>query len=281
MAKKTIITASLTGAVTPKELNPHIPLTPKEIAEDAVRVWKKGAAIVHLHMRDEEGHGTMDKMRFKETVERIRDNTDLVINLTTSGGRDYPCDEVRFEHVIMLKPEMCSYDVGSFNWLPGPIFDNTPEFLRKLGKVCIENDVKPEIEVFDYCMINAAVYFQEKERVLPEGSLHFQLCLGVLGQAKATAYNVAEMSRLLPAGSTWSAFGTGAGHLPVLYSALACGGNVRVGLEDNVYYKKGVLASNEMLVERAARVIEEFGNEVATPDDAREILNLKNCNTKR
>ena len=170
--------------------------------------------------------------------------------------------------------------MGSFNWLPGPNFDNTPDLLRKLGKVCIENNIKPEIEVFDFGMINAAVYFQEKEKVLPEGSLHFQLCLGVLGQAKATAYNVAEMSRLLPPGSTWSAFGVGAGHLPVLYTALACGGNIRVGLEDNVYYKKGVLATNEMLVERAARVVREFGNEVATPDEAREILHLQNCNYK-
>ncbi len=272
---KTIITAALTGAVTPKALNPSVPLTPAEIAEDAVKVWKKGAAIVHLHMRDEKGMGTMDKKRFKETFERIRDNTDLVINLTTSGGPG--TDEERFAHLLELKPEMCSYDVGTFNWLPGMVFMNSPEFLRKLGKVCIENNIKPEIEAFDYGMINAAVYFQQKEHVLPEGSLHFQLCLGVTGQAKATPYNVARMAELLPENATWSAFGVGSGHLPVLYTAVACGGHVRVGLEDNVYYSKGVLADNSMLVERAARVIREFGNEVATPDDARKILDLKNC----
>lgn len=276
---KTIVTAALTGAITPKKLNPAIPLTPEEIAEDAIRVWNAGAAVVHLHMRDENGMGTMNKERFAAAVKTIREKTDLVVNLTSSGGPG--TDEERMAHIIALKPEMCSYDVGTFNWLPGGIFPNSPEFLRKLGKACIENDVKPEIEVFDYGMIDAAVYFQQKENVLPEGNLHFQLCLGVLGQAKAIPGNVTRMAELLPAGSTWSAFGIGPGHMPVLFTALASGGNLRVGLEDNVYYKKGELASNVTLVERAVRCVREFGNEVATPDEAREILKLKNCNTKK
>lgn len=271
---KTIITAALTGAVTPKSLNPDIPLTPKEIAEDAVRVWREGAAIVHLHMRDGEGNGCMDLEKFRETVTRIRETTDLVVNVTTSGGPT-PDDESRFVHVQELDPEICTFDAGTFNWLPGPPFMNTAEFLRKLGRVCIETGVKPEIEVFDYGMINAAEYYQKKEKVLPVGSLHFQLCLGVLGQAKAIPGNVTRMIELIPEGSTISGFGIGAGHMPCLYTLIASGAHVRVGLEDNVYYSKGVLATNSMLVARAARCIREYGNEVASPDDARAILSLK------
>ena len=270
---KTIITASLTGAVTPKSANPDIPLTPKEIAEDAVRVWKEGAAIVHLHMRDDEGSGCMDLTKFRETVQRIRDNTDLVINLTTSGGPT-PDDESRFAHVVELLPEMCSFDAGTFNWLPGPPFMNTAEFLRKLGKVCIETGTKPEIEVFDTGMINAAIYFMEKEHVL-EAPLHFQFVLGVTGMAKATPHVVTQLHSMLPAESSWSALGIGAGHLPVLYTAVALGGHVRVGLEDNIYYAKGQLATNSQLVARAARLVREFNNDVATPDDARAILGLR------
>ncbi len=270
---KTIITAALTGAVTPKSKNPNLPTTPVEIAKDAIRVWEKGASVVHLHMRDENELGTMDCERFKETVRIIRENTDLVINLTSSGG-SYDCDEGRYQHILELQPEMASFDVGTFNWLPGGIFPNSADFLRKLGKALMEVNVKPEIEIFDFGMINAALYFQEKEQILPPGSLHFQFCLGVLGQAKATPYNLSRMAELTPAHFTWSAFGIGSGHMPILYTAIALGGHVRVGLEDNIYYSKGVLADNSMLVERAAQAIRDYGNEIATPADAREILGL-------
>ena len=269
---KTIITAALTGAVTPRSANPYVPLTPKEFAEDAVRVWKEGAAIVHLHMRDDAGAGCMDLERFRETVARIRDQTDLVINLTTSGGPT-PDDESRFAHVIELLPEMCSFDAGTFNWLPGPPFMNSAGFLRKLGRACADTGTKPEIEVFDTGMINAALYFMEKEQVL-SAPLHFQFVLGVTGMAKATPSVVTHLYDMLPTGSTWSALGIGAGHLPVLYTTLALGGHVRVGLEDNIYYSKGQLATNTTLVARAARLIREYGNEVASPDDARSLLGL-------
>ena len=125
---KTIITAALTGAVTPQSKNPDLPITPKEIAEDAIRVWKEGASIVHLHMRTDEGKGTMDKERFKETVQRIRDNTDLVINLTSSGEHG-ASNERRVEHIAEIKPEMATFDVGTFNWLPGGIFANSADFV--------------------------------------------------------------------------------------------------------------------------------------------------------
>lgn len=270
---KTIISAALTGALTLKEANPSIPTTPAEIADDAIRVWKAGAAIVHLHMRDDQGHGCMDAARFRETVQRIRDNSDLIINLTTSGGPT-PTDEDRWTHIAELRPEMASYDVGTFNWLPGPPFMNTPDFLRKLGKVLIESGVKPEIEVFDGGMVNAAMYFFEKEQVL-QAPMHFQFVLGVNGMAKATPKVLTQLHDMLPTGSTWSALGIGTGHLPVLYTTLAMGGHVRVGLEDNIYYSKGKLTNNEELVARAARLIREYNNEPATPDEARELLGLR------
>ena len=262
---KTIISAALT---------PHIPITPKEIADDAIRVWKEGAAIVHLHMRNDEGRGSLETARFKEAVDRIRDNTDLVLNLSTSGGGNVS-DEKRFEHVVTLLPEIASYDVGTFNWLPGGIFANSPDFLRKCGRALIECGVKPEIEVFDGGMINAAMYFLEKEEGILQAPLHFQFVLGVHGMAKAQPQVLTQLHSMLPAGSTWSALGVGAGHLPILYTAIAMGGHVRVGLEDNVYYAKGQLATNSQLVARAARLIREFNNEPATPDEARAILGLK------
>ena len=269
---KRIITAALTGALTPVELNPNIPVTPKQIQEDCIRVRKEGAAMVHIHVRDEQAHGCMDPKIFKEVFQRIRDNTDLLINLTTSGGPT-PTDADRWAHVIELKPDMCTYDCGTFNWLPGGPYMNSTEFLRQLGDVCIENGVKPEIEVFDIGQIEASKFFLKEGHL--KAPMHYDFVLGVKGAAPATPEMVYTMRSLLPEGSTWSATGIGAGHLPVMFTAITLGGSVRVGLEDNIYYRKGELATNAQLVARAARVIRDFGEEVATPDEAREILGLK------
>ena len=272
---KTVITAALTGTATPKTKNPAVPTQPKEIADDAYKCWKAGASIVHLHMRDENDIGTMDVKRFKETVERIKDKCgdELIINLTSSGAKNVT-DEDRLEHLIQLKPEIASFDSGTFNWLPGFIFENSPEFLRKLGKVCTENKIKPEIEVFDSGMLYAAEYFCNVEKII-QAPLHFQFVLGVLGMAHADANTLCYLVNQLPKECTWSALGVGTGHLPIMYTALALGGNLRVGLEDNLYYSRGVLATNEMLIQRAVRAIEEIGNEVATPDETREIYGLR------
>ncbi len=269
---KTIITAALCGAVTPKEKCAALPVTPQEIAEDGIRCWKAGASILHLHMRDDEGHGTMDVNKFRETVKILRGECDAVLNLTTSGELNVS-DERRMEHIIELKPEMATFDCGTLNTGDG-IFENRQEFLEKLAKVMIDNDIKPEVEVMDIGMMNACKWFADKG--ILKKPVHYQFVLGFgLFGAPATPQNLCYMHDQLPEGSTWSAFGTGAAHLPILYTALALGGNVRVGLEDNVWYTKGVPATNEMLVSRAGRLIQEFGNEVATPDDAREILGLK------
>lgn len=270
--EKVIISAALTGAVTPKDINPHIPLTPQEIADDAYECWKAGAAVVHLHMRDDQGQGTMDKEKFKEAVALIKDKCDVVINLTTSGD-NRASDEDRMAHLIELKPEMASFDAGTFNWMPLGVFMNSPQFLEKLAKVMLENGIKPELEIFDSGMIHNTEYYLKKG--LLASPPHYQFVLGVLGGAMATVDNLVYLRNLIPQGATWSAFGVGKAHLPILYATISLGGHVRVGLEDNVYYAKDRLASNVDLVERAARLIKEANKEVATPDEARKILGLK------
>ena len=270
---KTIITVAVTGAFPTKEHNPNIPLTPKEIAADVVECWKAGAAIAHLHMRDDEGKGTMSKEKFKETVDLIRSQCDIVLNLTTSGDL-YATEETRMAHVIELKPEMASYDAGSMNWMHSGLFLNPPQFLEKLGKVMLENNVKPEIEIFDAGMVYNSFYYIKKGVL--ETPAHYQFVLGADGGTAATVENLVYLKSLIPPEATWSALGIGKGHLPILFATLALGGHVRVGMEDNVYYAKGRLAkSNAEFVARAARLICEANKTVATPDEARQILGLK------
>lgn len=271
MSNKVILTAALTGAVTPKNIAPYIPITPAEIAEDAYKCWQAGASVVHLHMRDDQGLGSMDKHKFKETIDRIKERCDVVINVTTAGDHR-ATDEQRMEHLAYVQPEIASFDAGSFNWMPDGVFVNSPKFLSKLGSTMLELGIKPELEIFDSGMIHSCKYFLEKGSL--QAPLHFQLVLGVLGGVMATVEDLVYLKSLLPAGSTWSAFGIGRAHLPIMMATLAMGGNIRVGLEDNVYYKKGVHATNQMLVERAVRIIHEADKEVATPNEAREILGL-------
>ncbi len=269
---ETIISAALTGAITPKSKNPNVPCTPKEIAEDAIKCWKAGAAIVHLHMRDDEFRGTMDKERFRETVERIRGESDVVLNLTSSGEINVPFER-RMEHIAELKPEIATFDAGSINVLPDGIFDNTAKFLTMLGGIMNENNIKPEVEIMDSGMIAASEYYLSKGVL--KAPIHYQFVLGFFSGAPATPENLVWLHSKLAPGSTWSAFGIGTAHMPILYTAIAMGGHVRVGLEDNLYYAPGQLATNLDFVERAVRVIKEYGNEVATSADAREILGLR------
>jgi len=279
MAKKTIITAAVTGAWPKKENNPNVPMTPQEIADDVYDCWQAGAAIAHLHMRDDEGNGTMDTAKFRETLTILKEkypDCDIVLNLTTSGDI-HADDEIRKAHVEELRPEMASYDCGSMNWLNSGLFINSPKFLEDCGLKFQEWGVKPEIEAFDPGMIGNAAYYLKKGVL--KAPLHFQMCMGcangIPGSTKNLVFMVETMNQLCP-GSTWSCFGVGRSAMEMLYAAVALGGHVRVGMEDNVLYSKGVLAeSNRQFVERAARIIREFGNEVATPDDAREILGLR------
>ena len=269
-----IISAALTGAVTPKDINEHIPLTPEEIAADAYACWKKGAAIVHLHMRDDEGLGTMDKNKFAETIRLIRSykDCDVIINCTTSGDHR-ATDQQRMEHVFALDHiEIASWDAGSFNWMPGGVFMNSPKFLGQLAEILQKRNIKPEIEIFDSGMLGVANYFAEQGLI--KAPMHYQFCLGVPGGMAATVENLLYLVNHIPADATWSAFGVGKYHLPILYAALALGGHIRVGLEDNVYFSKGVPATNSQLVSRAAEAITLMGKNVASPAEARRLLNL-------
>lgn len=267
-----IVTVAPTGAWPTKENNPAVPLTPKEIAEDVFECWQAGAAVAHLHMRDDEGKGTMSKDKFAETVALIRERCDIVLNLTTSGDLN-ATDATRMEHLVALKPELASYDCGSMNWMHTSLFINHPAFLEKLGETMNANGVKPEIEIFDAGMVSNAAYYLK--RGVLKAPLHFQFVLGAAGGMDATVENLVFLKSLIPADSTWSALGIGKGHLPIMYAALALGGHLRVGMEDNVYYGPGRLAtSNAEFVERAVRLIREIGREKATPENARHILGV-------
>ena len=281
MAKKTIITVATTGAWPKKENNPNVPMTPAEISEDIFACWKAGAAIAHLHMRDDAGNGTMDINKFAETVKLLRANhpeCDIILNMTTSGDL-YATDETRQIHLKELRPELGTFDCGSMNWMNSSLFINSPKFLEELGKNMQEWGVKPEIEAFDPGMIANAAYYLKKGVL--KAPLHFQFCMGcangIPGSMKNLVFMLETAENLIGKGNfTWSCFGVGHSAMEILYGGVALGGNVRVGMEDNVLYSKGVLAeSNAQFVERAARVIREYGNEIATPDEAREILGLK------
>lgn len=284
MSDRVIITAALTGTSTPLSLNENIPATPERIAEDAYSAWKAGAAIVHLHMRDSEGRGVFDVEMFRKTIQLIRahEDCDVIINCTSSGqrggvddcGSTLPIDTPkRVEHFEQLDGiEMGSMDCGTFNWMPNYVFMNSPGFLRLLGDVYSKKNIKPEIEVFDVSMMNCAKALA-KEGVI-KAPMHFQFCLGAPGGMEATVENLMFLLHNLPEGSTWSAFGTSKQHLPILFATLALGGNIRVGLEDNVYYSKGVKANNTALVERAVQAVKLFGKQPATAAEAREMLGI-------
>ncbi len=291
---KTIITAAMTGAVTPAGYN--IPETPEQIAEQVYECWKLGASVVHLHMRDDQGFGTMNPVKFYQTIMQIRarKDCDVIINCTSSGDNrvsdDSPYGNAArmIHHRIIPGIEMGTFDVGSFNWgVPGGVFHNSPTFLIDNGKNQLERGIKPEFEIFDFGAVRSVNAYWKLGCIQPP--FHFQFCLGVMGGMDATPKSLMllldEMHEQQAAGKfpkecTWSAFGIGKGHLPVMFTALANGGHIRVGMEDNVVYgtdKDGnkILATNKMLVERATHAVKAFGNEVATSAEAREMLSIK------
>lgn len=271
--EKVIITCALTGAWPKKANNPAIPETPKEIADSAYEAYQAGASIVHIHTRDENENGCMDTEQFVEIGERIREKCDVITCFTTSGDL-VSSDEKRMEHIPLVNTEMASYDCGSFNWGDSDIYKNSPQFLMKLGEVMKELKIKPEIEIMNDSMVYLAKHYIEMG--ILDTPAHFQFCLGMAGGIEATVENLMHLRSLIPEGSTWSAFGLGHAHMPILMASIALGGHVRVGFEDNVYYRKGQLAkSNAELVARAARVAEESTRGVATVEEAREILGLQ------
>jgi 3-keto-5-aminohexanoate cleavage enzyme len=272
--EKLIITAAITGSRITREITPHIPLTPEEIVQSAYECWQAGAAIVHIHVRDPDtGLATQDVEIFKQVMKPLREKTDLILCLTTSGipGRNLPTEE-RLAPVD-LKPELASFDAGSIN-LGGTVFINSPEFLDRAAEKMRQKGVKPEIEIFDLGMIITSQRMRDQGKF--DEPLHFQFVLGTPWGAPATPKSFLHLYEHIPDNSTWSIIGIGKGHLPMSMMALAMGGHIRVGLEDNIYYSRGVLAeTNAQFVDRIVRISREYGREIATPAEARDILSIK------
>jgi 3-keto-5-aminohexanoate cleavage enzyme len=271
--EKLIITAAITGSRISRDITPHIPLTPGEIVQSSYECWQAGASIVHIHVRDPKtGQGTQDVEIFRQVVEPLQEKTDLILCLTTSGipGRNLPTEE-RIAP-LDLKPELASFDAGSIN-LGGTVFINSPEFLDRAAEKMRQSGVKPEIEIFDLGMIVTSLRMRDQGQL--DAPLHFQFVLGTPWGAPATPKAFLNLYEHIPEDSTWSVIGIGKGHLPMSMMALAMGGHIRVGMEDNIYYSRGVLAdSNAQFVERIVRISREYGREIATPAEAREILSI-------
>ncbi len=275
-SNKLIITAALCGNGTTKKMNPYVPEQPDEIAADVVKCAQAGAAIAHIHIRDKEGKPTMNTDIFREVCDKTREacdkaGVDICLNLTTSGSR-FTWEE-RMGQLEACKPELCTFDPCTMNWANTFVFLNEPKFLEELGKKAQEFDVKPELEIFDCGHLHNLKYFV-KSGIL-KAPLHLQFIMGVTGAMPGNIESLGFMVPYLPEDCTWSISGIGKAHMPMMLAGLAAGcDGLRVGLEDNLYLDKGVLATNEQLVERAARLGELAGRQIATAADAREIMGL-------
>jgi len=286
-----VLTCAVTGAGDTTGRSPHVPVTPEEIATAAIEAAKAGASAAHIHVRDSKtGKGSRNVGLFTETVDRVRSSdTDVVINLTAGMGGDWVISdenpampgpgtdmigpEERLAHVIALKPEICSLDCGTMNFGNGnEIYISTPPYLRKMAEIVQGLGVKPELEVFDLGHIRFA------KQMIAEGLINeppmFQICLGIPWGADQSVDTMKVMKDELPANASWASFGISRMQMPMAAAAVAMGGNVRVGLEDNIYLDRGVLATNAQLVERAVEIIDRMGGRVLTPAEAREKLGL-------
>ena len=268
-----MITVAPTGSVPRKKDTPHVPVTPDEIAETAYLCEQEGASIIHVHCRDEEERPTSRYDIFRETVDKIRGRTKLVVMTSTSGIAGTG-DEQRAEP-LRTSPEMGSLTAGSLNFAgrkPSVVYVNTVETIQFLAKRMLDLGIKPEIEAFDVGFISQGKKLIEMGLVREPA--HFQLVMGVDGGVPATPENVLHMRNQLPANATYVVAGMSRMQLAMTTMAILIGGHVRVGLEDNLYMRKGVLARNEELVARARHISEDLQREVATPDETRKILGL-------
>ena len=281
MMDKLIITAAVSGSSPMKEQNPNVPYTPEEIANHALGAWNAGAAIAHIHVRDPDtGVASSDVGLFAEVVERIRADSDLIINLTTSGlNLTGPDAGDRRLDPVGLKPDICSLDVGSVNF-GRRVFLNPLDWVERGAKEMREAGVKPELEVFDIGHIRQAIQLIADGLIAPPPWM--QLCLGIEWGIEATVESLVEMRRRLPEEALWSVLATGAQQLPITTHALLMGGHVRVGFEDNIYLERGVKAdSNAQFVERTVKLSRDLLREVATPSETRELLGLATVDSGR
>jgi uncharacterized protein (DUF849 family) len=291
MNRKVMISCAVTGSADTPGRNPAVPVTPQQIATSAIDAAKAGAAIVHIHVRDPRTtRPSMDFDHYREVVERVRDSgTDVVINLTTGPGARFvpgiedpfktgPATtlrsvEERVRHVVTLRPEICSLDMGSMN-MGNTVFVNSVGYLEAMATAIRDADVLPELEVFEAGHVMHARRLLETGHVKPPGM--FQICLGISWSQPATPEAMTYMRSLLPPNSPWFSFGISLHQFPMAAQAVLLGGHVRVGMEDNIYLGRGELApSNAALVEKAVKIIEVLGDQVATPVDARQMLGTR------
>ncbi len=287
-SEKVIVTVPVTGSFGDRK-TPFLPITPKEIAESALEAQKAGASVVHIHVRDvETGAPSMEFELYKEVVDRIRDRSDMIINLSTGPGARFIPDnkdpiglgpgstlcipQKRVEHVLRLKPDLCSLDVGSMNF-GVHVFVNILSHVETMLELILEAGIKPELEVFDMGHIEIANYLLKTEKITPPPL--FQLCMAVPWGIPASAKNMIMMKEALPSGAVWAAFGIGPSCFPMVAQSVLLGGHVRVGMEDNLYLKRGQRASsNRELVEKAMRIIYALDKEPANPFEVRELLQI-------
>lgn len=289
MNREVIITCAVTGSGDSNKKHPGVPITPEQIAASAVEAAKAGAAVAHVHVRDLiTGDASRDVELYKETAKLIRESgVDVILNITAGMGADFvPSEEnpavggpgtdmispaERVAHIEQIKPEICTLDCGSMNYATSS-YIATMDMLRETARRIQKVGVKPEIEVMELGHIWQAKQLM-KEGLIDDDPL-FQLCLGIPYGAEATTRNMIAFIDALPANAMWGAFGVGRMQLPMVPQAVLLGGNVRVGLEDNIYLEKGVFATNGQLVERAKEIIERMGAKALSPAEARKKLKL-------
>ena len=272
LSQPLIISAALTGSWPTKAQNPAVPISEEEIAAAAIDCAIAGAAIVHIHVRDDEGKVTCDPARYAKVRALIETSgSDVIVNMSTGGGAGQTTDEQRMEPVS-LSPEIASFDCGSTNFGAG-VFINSPAFLDELAARMQKHQVLPEIECFEPGHVANALRLIDEGKIEPP--FWFQFVLNVRGGSPGTVPQLLNMVQMLPANARWSVCGIGRAQLPLGVVAMASGGHVRTGLEDNLYYHKGELAeSNAQLVARLARIASELGRPIATPKQTRELLGL-------
>jgi uncharacterized protein (DUF849 family) len=285
---KTILTCAVTGAGTTIEQTPHLPVTPEQIANSALDAAAAGAAVVHIHVRDPQtARPSMKLDLYKEVVDRIKEkNTDVLINLTTGPGATGPANvifgnsypnfqpaEKRVAHILELRPDICSLDLNTMNRGPQNITVNSIAVAREMAKAVQSVGVKPELEIFDSGDLEIAKMFIQEGTIT--GQPLWQIASGIKWGWSANPATLEYAKQMLPRDSTWYAFGIGSMQMPFVALSTISGGHARVGLEDNIYLSKGVLAeTNAQLVEKAVRIIRDMGNEPASPAEARSILGI-------
>jgi 3-keto-5-aminohexanoate cleavage enzyme len=271
--EKLIITAAICGAEVLKEHNPAVPYTVEEIVREAKSAYDAGAAIVHLHVRRDDGTPTQDKARYKECIDAIYKVIPDVILIPSTGGAVGMTAVERLQPTELF-PEMATLDCGTCNF-GDEVFENTLPMLRDFGKRMMENNIKPEFECFEMGHLDTALNMVKKGQA-PGHPMQINFVLGVPGAAAATISNLCWLVNCTPSDATWTVTGIGKSEFLMAAAAIAMGGHVRVGFEDNIYLEKGVLAkSNGELVAKVVRIAKELGREIATPAEARKILGLK------